>query len=722
MDTLNVISIKSPLKIIVPIISINTNKILEKEKNINPIYLIVRHIKIIYGEKRECPFNILKRYYSHACFHLRRGQLQQVLILLAEDADEGFITTVDQIIQSPDIRFHLKHLILEIIGQIDKPSEFLVGYCQKLFTDICWEQHLLETVYYGHPHFIINLIDNGIMAYWLDCVEDKYINRAIWLLASVIQEIPERIVDILEPFIEKGAAWLDRILNTIGWMSEVEDDAVFELRLKLARLGIYINIHNWNDLCKKQPRRALRLLETIVSTWDINKEKVIGRPNIIGFEHWHNEELNSFKQIISDYYVETWDMFMTHIERLTRFNSADYVNLYRWQKPRNLYRTIEIERSLVDILIVAGKVMANKEPKLFLERFDKIKTNPSKIIQEIIIESLSHLPHNEADIGIQWLLEDFSRIQIGDDFSEEKWMSAFRLLKEQSPYCSFENFEQVEKSLVFYHEPDEKDHAKYRLKGWKHGYYGHYWGEAQYFLLPALATERISQPTAELIKTLNRKFDLYPKDYFKRGQITGGTISSKLNKNINKISDRSWLEILSNSKVPLDGHKWQQITPGHAVESSILQFARSLGFIAERYPERFARLILQFPNDVHPAYVSAIIDAVALTQPGNRVPEEEKAEWEPASFSSVLASLDSIRKLDDQEAALSFCRLIRNRAEEDWPDQIIERLIDLAINHPDLEPGKLNVSCDKNVEEVSSNTLFQNTINCVRGAAAEAIG
>jgi hypothetical protein len=39
-----------------------------------------------------------------------------------------------------------------------------------------------------------------------------------------------------------------------------------------------------------------------------------------------------------------------------------------------------------------------------------------------------------------------------------------------------------------------------------------------------------------------------------------------------------------------------------------------------------------------------------------------------------------------------------------------------------LEPGKLNLHCDKNPEEVGIGILFDNTINCVRGNAAEAIG
>ncbi|WP_028578061.1 HEAT repeat domain-containing protein, partial [Desulfomicrobium escambiense] len=40
----------------------------------------------------------------------------------------------------------------------------------------------------------------------------------------------------------------------------------------------------------------------------------------------------------------------------------------------------------------------------------------------------------------------------------------------------------------------------------------------------------------------------------------------------------------------------------------------------------------------------------------------------------------------------------------------------------DLEAGKLNLHCDKNSDEATVEILFQNTINCVRGVAAGAIG
>ena len=222
---------------------------------------------------------------------------------------------------------------------------------------------------------------------------------------------------------------------------------------------------------------------------------------------------------------------------------------------------------------------------------------------------------------------------------------------------------------------------------------------------------------------MKRKYATYPDERFLRiGGISGGEIGSKLNRSLEKISDRSWLDIVSNNNIPEDSHKWTQVDENHAVTSSVWQFSRSLGSIAKRFPERFGQLALHFPENVHQHYVSAIIDALGEKEAKTDIPEGERADWYPACVETVEDVIERFQSRDDRETAISFCRLIRARPEEKWSGKTIERLVRYAISHPDLEPGKLNIYCDKTADVASVNMLFQNTINCVRGVAAEAIG
>jgi len=69
--------------------------------------------------------------------------------------------------------------------------------------------------------------------------------------------------------------------------------------------------------------------------------------------------------------------------------------------------------------------------------------------------------------------------------------------------------------------------------------------------------------------------------------------------------------------------------------------------------------------------------------------------------------------------------LIRERADEDWSDKAINRLLDYVKSHPDPKPGKLNMyptSEGDDASKASVHTLLDNALNCVRGIAGLAIG
>jgi hypothetical protein len=99
-----------------------------------------------------------------------------------------------------------------------------------------------------------------------------------------------------------------------------------------------------------------------------------------------------------------------------------------------------------------------------------------------------------------------------------------------------------------------------------------------------------------------------------------------------------------------------------------------------------------------------------------------RGSWEPASAATVTAVWERFRDLTEPEVARAFCRLVRSRPTEEWPGSALERLVSLALEYPDPKPGTLIVQGDKSVDEATVAMLLQDTINCVRGVAAEAIG
>lgn len=501
----------------------------------------------------------------------------------------------------------------------------------------------------------------------------------------------------------------------------------------MAHLGVFSSYVDWKSLRSRYPLRALQLIEAVVSTWDSNPDEEApngksSRGQGGRLENWYDEDVKALNSIANNYPFHTWDLFMPHIERITAFETKPFDrHMENWQENRlaGRYKThTEIERGIVELVMLAGSKLAAEQPEALLKRSVPLENSISSFVQEILVNVYAHLSVKYSDIGIRWLLDDLPRLCLGSGFDEPEWMPAARLVEALSPYCSEELFGNLEQAIFYYHSPTEKRSAEYYLKGWKEGFFGDYWGRAQYFLLPALDSKRVQSSTSDLIAVLKRKYANYSKKRFLRaGRISGGVIGSKLDASVERISDRAWLEIVSNKGIPeQDNLNWVQVGEDRAVTSTVRQFSRNLEQIAIRFPERFAQLSLHFPKDVHPLYISAIFQAMRLKESKSDISEKERADWRPASVKTVEEIIERFQTEDDRETAMSFCRLIRERAEENWSDKAIKRLIHYATNHPDLEPGKLNLSCDKTSDEASVNTLYQNTLNCVRGVAAEAIG
>src|SRR5699024_12749705 len=81
-------------------------------------------------------------------------------------------------------------------------------------------------------------------------------------------------------------------------------------------------------------------------------------------------------------------------------------------------------------------------------------------------------------------------------------------------------------------------------------------------------------------------------------------------------------------------------------------------------------------------------------------------------------------RLENRDLASEFCRLMRSRDDIDWPLSIIKLLEEIACGHPAPQIRSTNVypmDWDKDLKCLSPDDLFSNSINCVRGVAADAI-
>lgn len=663
----------------------------------------------------------------------RREQLRQVLWLLADESPCDFLSSVRSLLQNDDVRFHLKHLALTVISQIETPNESLCDYLLDLFEDDYWQQHVFETIFWGQPQFTEFLIKKGCIGRWLDSDRVDEQKMALRLLRTVAEKIPDSVTEILEPFLTNGGDWPSLILGALCWDIENDSDRMFALRLSLAKMGTMQHSIHWRTLTKNKPDRAIDIIKVVLSTWTASKTDPEGkdhRNRQSRLEQWYKDDLTALREMARRYPKETWDAFIGYVDQLTVIKKGD--SEYHINDWRENYIHSEdestIKRGVVLLLQEAGRVLATTQPSDFLERAEAINDSLSPVTMEILAISYAELPANFADKGIEWLLADHKRFSVGSGYNKPEWNPAAALIKTLSPHCSLGLFRNLEQAIVSYHEPDEKAMAECNVSLWKRGFFADYWGRAQYFLLPALEEQRRSKETQGLIGVLKRKYAKYhPNDFMKGSVGKGGGVTSPLwpKSKLPMISDHAWLNIINNQEISKKREgKWNQLTDDVVAESSVRHFANDLRTLANRYPKRFAQLALRFPPDVHPDYIAAVLDGVKATQPKD-IPDEEKADWEPADVITIEEILTKFLSGNQPDIAREVCWLISERAKENWSDQTLNTLLEYVKHHPDPQANTLNTwktSEGNNSNTCSSDMLVGNAINCVRGVGGRAIG
>lgn len=75
----------------------------------------------------------------------------------------------------------------------------------------------------------------------------------------------------------------------------------------------------------------------------------------------------------------------------------------------------------------------------------------------------------------------------------------------------------------------------------------------------------------------------------------------------------------------------------------------------------------------------------------------------------------------DQNVVIAVTRVVKNHANEAWPIDVLKLLSDIAINHPEPKTHEYSVTSSLDPEHKLAHSLLDNSINCTRGCALNAI-
>lgn len=645
----------------------------------------------------------------------KRYQLQMLLENLVDYDMDDFVDVGIELIRSENIRFYMKYVFLEVLGQVESFNSKVEAFLKEYIDSEYWRNHLLDAVFISHPIFIKFLIEEGYINIWLNYEQDR--ESALLLLRSVNSNLPNEVTSLLYPLAFKNPELDNKIYNVLCWDIADDSDEMFDFRLEILKFrpqlwNAYIS---WERLAKDASIRALCLIDLIVKN---NKYQAVENRGDLD-----DKSIKILTEIAKDRPHQIWEEFMPYIAETTKDTNSIYDDKLDFWKSMQ-YMDQLYGRAYVEMVKASGKELIKIDAMNLLKSCEKYYDYSSLIINEILLCLMESLPVDCSDYAISWLIENpHTRFFNYTGDSDEYLYTAKKVIEKHSKTCSDEVFKSLEDSLYYYREEDELKIAKRRfefnrekrIEQNKLIVHWPYWGEVQNYLIPALDQDRISRKTSELIRTLKRRFN---GQHFrhKRNNVIGGVVGSTIGDKAEKISDKQWLKIIKRKDYQKE--KWP-LKDGPILESSPWQFSRDIKRVGEKDPNRIANLALKFPKDIDNYYISAIFDIIGKKELDKDM--NINGDWKSVNLHLAQSLYKKWISNEDINVAMSFCRGIRERAGEQWNREILDEISNLAMNHPNPDQGEYNVVSSEDKEGNTVNSLFTNSMNCVRGCAAKAI-
>lgn len=123
------------------------------EKMLNQVYDGSSIIDIIGPKTKQTP---TKRY-----------QIQMVFQNLLDYDMNKFIGIGQELLQNDEIRFYMKYVFLEVLGQAEVINEYTELFLKEYLNSSCWKNYIIDVVLMSHSTFIKFLIYEGYISTWL---------------------------------------------------------------------------------------------------------------------------------------------------------------------------------------------------------------------------------------------------------------------------------------------------------------------------------------------------------------------------------------------------------------------------------------------------------------------------------------------------------------------------------------------------------------------------
>ncbi|MGJ8641527.1 MAG: hypothetical protein ACSHYA_19205 [Opitutaceae bacterium] len=628
----------------------------------------------------------------------RRSQLRQCLVFLRDDDFTQYLKCAEKLINSEDIRAHLKLLTVEIIANQEHPRDeelnILLPFIKAELDLIIKESPSTDKIanrifatFVSSRNLFLPADRLGLIESWISSKDPILLDWVANYLSWQTHQHAERVAELIESKLDVSTDWNQRLLRIVTGHDLAKSRRLFDLYLAIFDKGLLDgdeNTSNVWDLTHSFADEAPEWSVELIAKWLSRQIHIHENDNDFQRNRDHSGVRNitqSAKNAPKAFIQQVLPLILQAAGQFTyptRDDTLTRDKLWTWRMKGSV---TDIHEALLIGCETAIATLRSEDLQLLEELADTLKIHQRYTANCLLMSVYQAAPEPFADDALRLLSAEPKRFHCG--YTDSTYWDARKVIKKCSPHCSDEVFELIETTTSNYLTDYEQSKDGWKLRG-----------QAAYTLTSALAEERRKSETNSRILTWEDKFGTPERP--PRG-VRGGTVTSPIpHEKAEKMTDVQWLGAIR--KYASEDRPWRY---SDFLKGGSLERARALEKITKEDPHRFAGLFFKLPDEAHSNYYSHIIRGLIGSE---------------LDFDVYIKIARKVFSYADDEIRKVTVDLLGSIKNGMLPNDCIEYLHDSAVNHTDPE----NESWDGE-KGYYGGCILTAGINTVRGRTMEAI-
>lgn len=647
----------------------------------------------------------------------RRAQVRQILLHERESDKDCYLDDLQALLTSPDVRFHLKQIVLALLMEFTDPTEeewaVLVPLLEST-AEPC-SQEIWRKLQYSPSWFRI-LDSLGVIERWLASRDDERIKHTVFLLAQIQEHLPDRVAELVEPYFEEEA-WHSHFIHLLQRADLGAGRRFFELFLRCITCGwldeteeALASHHSlfWSLLSFLPAQRPEWACEAIGCYFEhcLQRSMFLGEPHpfahrlsIVPYTfHGNTALMESATGAPLAFYRQVFPfMFIIMGINVKKEGKPPWRDIVWGKIQRHYGGGDRANDALLSAMEHALSRLAADHPG----DFESI----AYLLQHLDFETAHYLLQRGytangarfADVAADYLCHSATELAIG--FGGDAHRATRELIEAITPHCSEQVFTQLEQCLMHYYTLYECSARSYKQRT----YFGQptLFGYAQLELLEGIAHSRRTKAVTQRIAEWRRKFPDEAVESHKPNVDVFGTsfVGSPLpDVATAKMTDNQWLGAIARHY-----HDHPQIRYDGTLTGGVFRVSSQLERCVKEEPNRFAALVQAFPDNIHAGYFNAVLRGISES---------------PLDMQTVLNACRRCHNLPSKPCGYWICATIAKKAHLSLPTEALDMIAWYAVEGTQLDHEEWRTSLDESLDR-RTDPITAVGSSSVRGNAAE---